>query len=78
MDESTPPPKGIKTLPPQHQSIPPKARPIPPHEGPYLLRTPPIPPLYGVFPPPSFYREKQSASPIVQPNRPQPIHPNIK
>lgn len=79
MDESTLPPKGRQMLPPKQQSIPPKARPIsPPDDGPGLLPTPPIPPLYGVDPPPSSYREKQPTSPIFEPKRPQPIHHSLK
>ena len=57
----------------------PKGRPIPPrHDGLGLLLKLDIPPLYGVVPPPSSYREKRLASPIDQPKKPQPKHPSDK
>ena len=56
-----------------------KSRPIPPHhDGLGLLPKLDIPPLYGVVPAPSSYREKRLASPPVQPKRPQPKHSSDK
>lgn len=57
----------------------PKCIPIPPHhDGLGLLPKPNIPPLYGAVPPPSSYREKRPASPLVQPKKPQPKQPSDK
>lgn len=72
MDVTIPSPKKNNNIPSKVRHVP------PPHDGPDLLPTPNISPLYGVVPPPSSYRERRPTSHLVQPKRPQPKPATIK